>query len=156
MALMTPRRLLMISGILMLTGAAAHTFGFLAPKTDQGDIALENAMHLFHYPPGMGMSPTKLDVFMVVVFNMSVTFAGFGILNLVLAGARDLPAAILRRVIIVNIVWVAASIAVGAYYQVPPALISGILIEIPLIGALFAGKGNAATEPAKAGGRKRK
>jgi hypothetical protein len=78
------------------------------------------------------------DVHMTLVLAMSITFAALGILNLVLASSA-IPDALLRRIIRINAAWVAATIALSLYYKIPPPLISGVLIEIPLIAAMFRG-----------------
>lgn len=58
----------------------------------------------------------------------------------------DLPRILLRRVVCLNVVWVGASIALSWYYRVPPPLISGIVLEVPLIGALVARELRRGTE----------
>ncbi len=123
----------------MLLGATLHTIGFLMPKTDPGDIAVENVMRAFHYSMA-GMNPSKFDVFMALVLMMTVTFTGLGFLNLIMANAADVSSQTLRRIIVTNVLWGAASIALTAWYQVPPPLICGILTEIPLVAALLVKK----------------
>jgi hypothetical protein len=136
---LSPRRLLSISGVLMLLGATLHTIGNLTPPRDPSLIALENSMQSFRFSVGMGMNPSMLDVHMLLVLTMTVTFVGFGVLNLTLASANDISDRLLRRVIWINVLWVAASIGFSWFYRVPPPLISGIIIELPLLGALLAG-----------------
>jgi hypothetical protein len=133
---MSARRLLQISAILMLLGAVLHTIGNLSPPTDPRLIKLEEAMNGYTFDAGMSMHPSLRDVHMTLVLTMSITFAALGILNLVLASAA-IPDALLRRIIRINAAWVAASIALCIYYKVPPPLISGVVIEIPLIAAMF-------------------
>jgi hypothetical protein len=81
----------------MLPGATLHTIGILTPPRDPALLALENSMQSFRFGAGMGMNPSILDVHMLLV--LAVTFSGFGILNLTLAGPHDISERLLRRVI---------------------------------------------------------
>jgi hypothetical protein len=132
------RRLLSISAVLMLLTAALHTAGNLAPASDPSQIAVQNVMKAFRFHMGLGMNPSMFDAFMALVLIMTVTFSGFGVLNLALAADRNLPGPLLRRVVRINVLWVAVYTALCAYYRIPPPLICGILIEIPLVAALLA------------------
>src|ERR1700712_4008650 len=96
------RRLLSVSAVLMLLTAAAHTTGFLLPPSDAGVAATLNYMAGSHFDAGLGMKPSMRDAYMMIAMAMSVTFAGFGILNLLLAAARDLPARVLNLTIRLN------------------------------------------------------
>jgi hypothetical protein len=129
------RRFLSIAAVLMLLEAILHTIGFLLPVSDPALIALERSMRDFHFD--MSMNPSMFDAYMTLVLMMTITFTAFGILNLVLAAAPDIPAELLRRIVWVNAVWVAASIALSWFYGVPPPLICGIVAEVPRIGALL-------------------
>lgn len=86
----------------------------------------------------LSMNPPMFDVHMTLVLMMTITFMALGILNLVLATAPDLPVQLLRRVVWVNVVRVAASVALCWFYGVSPPLICGIVTEVPLAGALLA------------------
>jgi hypothetical protein len=97
-------------------------------------------MRSHHLELGLGMSPSMFDAFMLLVLIMTVTFVAFGVLNLVLAAAQDFPDRLLRLVIWINAVWVAAFIALSWFYRAPPPLLSGIVIEIPLLGAILVKK----------------
>ncbi|HVW07645.1 MAG TPA: hypothetical protein VHC90_03640 [Bryobacteraceae bacterium] len=129
------RGLLVASSILMLLGTVGHTIGNLSPSKDPAVIAAYAAMKSSHPAVGMGMTPSMFDVHMLLVLIMSVTFTAIAALNLALV--RALSDHALRRVIWINAIWVAAFTALCAWYQVPPPLISGILIELPLAAALL-------------------
>jgi len=129
------RRFLSIAAVLMLLEAILHTIGNLLPVTDPALIALEKSMRGYHFD--MSMNPSMFDAHMTLVLMMTITFAALGILNLVLAAAPDLPQRLLRRTIWVNIVWVAGSVALSWFYGIAPPLICGIVVEVPLIGALL-------------------
>jgi hypothetical protein len=134
---LSARLLLSISAVLMLLTAVMHTIGNLTPNTDPSVVELQNRMRSQHFALGLDMNPSMFDAFMLLVLIMTVTFVAFGVLNLVLASARDFPARLLRRAIWINVIWVAAYIALSWFYRVPPPLISGVVIELPLIGALL-------------------
>jgi hypothetical protein len=136
---LSPRLLLSVSAVAMLLVATLHTVGNLQPPGDPSLSALFATMRGFRYNLGMGMNPSMFDVHMLLVLTMTVTFVGLGVLNLMLARARDISDGLLRRIIWINFLWVGASIALSWFYRVPPPLISGIIIELPLIGALVAG-----------------
>jgi hypothetical protein len=135
----SPRLLLSVSAIVMLLVAILHTIGNLQPPGDPSLGALFDAMRAFRYNLGMGMNPSMSDVHMLLVLTMTVAFTGLGLLNLALAATRDLPSRLLRRVVLINALWVGAWIVMCWFYRVPPPLISGIIIELPLIGALLVG-----------------
>jgi hypothetical protein len=134
------RRLLIVTAVLMLLCAAAHTAGNMVPPTDPTEIELFRTMAAVHIPAGLGMTPSMLDVLYTLVLVMTLTFVALGVLNLVLAMAPDMTPRLLRRIILINAIWVAAFIALSAFYRIPPPLISGVVIEIPLLIALIPGK----------------
>jgi hypothetical protein len=135
---MTARRLLQISAILMLLSAVLHTVGNLSPPTDPVLIKLEAAMNGYTFDTGLSMHPSMRDFHMALALGMTITFAALGILNLVLASPA-IPGTLLRRIVRINAAWVAAFIALCLYYKVAPPLILGIVIEIPLVAAMFKG-----------------
>jgi hypothetical protein len=134
---LSSRRLLSIAAVLMLLTALLHTIGNLTANGDPGVINVENIMRNFRFTFGMGMNPSMFDVFMALVLIMTVTFIALGVLNLALAAAREMPDRLLRRIIWINLLWVAAFTALCWFYRIPPPLISGIVIELPLIAALL-------------------
>ncbi|HEY4089117.1 MAG TPA: hypothetical protein VGM43_24475 [Bryobacteraceae bacterium] len=129
------RGLLITSSILMLLGAAAHTVGNLLPPSDPAVVGIYAAMRSSYPKLGMGMNPSMLDVHMLLVLTMTVTFAAIALLNLALVRAISDQA--LQRVVWINVIWVAVFTSICAFYQVPPPLISGVLIELPLAAALL-------------------
>ncbi|HVV46508.1 MAG TPA: hypothetical protein VHC72_14945 [Bryobacteraceae bacterium] len=125
----------MTSSVLMLLGAVAHTAGNLLPPSDPAIVTSYAAMKRSWPQPGMGMNPSMFDVHMVLVLTMTITFAAIATLNLALVRCiSDQP---LRRLVWINVLWVTAFTSVCAWYRVPPPLISGILIELPLAAALL-------------------
>ena len=130
------RRLFSTAAVLMILTALAHTAGNLAPGSgDAAEKLILAAMGNYRLPMGMGMNPSMLDIFHSVVFTMSITFLALGAINLALAagGASD---PLLRRVAWLNAAWVAAFIALNVVCRIPPPLISGVVIELPLVAYL--------------------
>src|SRR5262245_57264381 len=106
--------------LLALTGVL-HTIGQFTP--DEPEIAAGlAAMRVSRLPRGMGMTPSLLDIFRDLAFTMTVTFFAIAALNAVVAWHRDTTAALLRSVALVNVVWMAAFVAVCFLYAVPPPL----------------------------------
>jgi hypothetical protein len=121
----------------MLLTALAHTAGNLAtaePSPEEG--AVTGAMRGYRLPMGMGMNPSMLDIFEDLVFTMSITFAALAAINLALAASAEVSDRALRRIAWVNLIWVAAFTALCWKYRIPPPLISGVLILLPLAGSV--------------------
>src|SRR4051794_38871596 len=138
MAIWKPgRRLFSTAALLMLLTAALHTIGNLSARPDAGaEEKLFADMAALHFPLGMGMSPSLRDVYMDLVFTMSITFAALGLLNLMVAGSTDVGADILRRMSWANAIWVGVFVILNVKYQIPPPLISGVVIELVVIASL--------------------
>ena len=112
--------------LLALTGVL-HTIGQFTP--DEPPIAAGlAAMRTSHLPMGMGMAPSLFDIFRGLAFTMTVTFFAIAALNAVAAWHRDTTAPLLRAVALVNVVWIAAFVAICYVYAVPPPLISGLAV----------------------------
>lgn len=131
------RRLLATAGVLLILTALAHTAGQFGPPSGSAELQLVAEMERFRIPLGLGMSPSMLGIYQALAFTMSVTFLALGAINLVLAGSPDTTARLIRRIVWVNFVWVAAFLAVSAVYRIPPPLISAAIIELPLLAALL-------------------
>ena len=135
------RRMFTLSCILILLAAAAHNTGFLMLKaTGPEDEKVLDAMKGFHNPMGMGMSPSFFDIFLALAFTMTVLMVALGVIGLVLAASRSVSSDVIRTMTWLYLVWVAAFIAEGVYYRVPPPIIFGALIEASLVAALLTGK----------------
>lgn len=135
------RRMFTVACILLLLATAAHNTGFLMLKaTGPEDARVLDAMKGFHNQMGMGMSPSFFDILLALAFTMSVLMAALAILGLFLAGSREVPNSLLRKVAWLYVLWMAGFTAVGFYYRVPPPIISGIVIEVALIAAAISAK----------------
>ncbi len=114
------------SVLLALTGVA-HTAGQFTPDEPELGAALA-AMRAAHLPMGMGMAPSLFDIFRDLAFTMSIAFFALAAFNVLIARHRDTTPALLRAATVLNLVWLAAFIALCWFYAVPPPLISGALV----------------------------
>jgi hypothetical protein len=122
----------------MILTAALHTAGNLAARQDSAEeIRVLAAMASLHFPLGMGMQPSLRDIYLDLVWTMSITMGALGVLNLVVAGSSELPDRVLRRVAWVNLIWVTGFLWLAWAQQVPPPLISGVVIEAFVIGSVI-------------------
>ena len=72
------------------------------------------------------MPPSLMDIYWILVFTMSITFAALGVVNLVLAANPNASLRLLRSVSLVNALWVGAFLILAWSYRVPPAFISAV------------------------------
>ena len=112
--------------LLALTGVA-HTAGQFTPDEPELGAALA-AMRAAHLPMGMGMAPSLFDIFRDLAFTMSIAFFALAAFNVLIARHRDTTPALLRAATVLNLVWLAAFIALCWFYAVPPPLSSGALV----------------------------
>ncbi len=112
--------------LLALTGVA-HTAGQFTPDEPELGAALA-AMRAAHLPMGIGMAPSLFDIFRDLAFTMSIAFFALAAFNVLIARHRDTTPALLRAATVLNLVWLAAFIALCWFYAVPPPLISGALV----------------------------
>ena len=112
--------------MLALTGVA-HTAGQFTPDEPELGAALA-AMRAAHLPMGIGMAPSLFDIFRDLAFTMSIAFFALAAFNVLIARHRDTTPALLRAATVLNLVWLAAFIALCWFYAVPPPLISGALV----------------------------
>jgi hypothetical protein len=132
------RRLFSMAAICMLLTAAAHTAGNVLPRRETPtEQKIRAEMRDLHFPLGMGMNPSLQDVYLTLVFTMSITLAALGLISLLIAASPEAPDPLLRAVAWANAVWVGALLALCWRYQVPPPLISAVVIELFTIGALI-------------------
>jgi len=85
-------------------------------------------MRAAHLPMGIGMAPSLFDIFRDLAFTMSIAFFALAAFNVLIARHRDTTPALLRAATVLNLVWLAAFIALCWFYAVPPPLISGALV----------------------------
>jgi len=131
------RRLFSSAGVLMILTAFAHTAGHFSPSSGPAEDQLVGAMRDFRMALGFGMNPSMLDIYSSLSLTMTITFVTLGTISLLLAGSADTTNRLLRRAGWVNATWVGAFLAVNAYYQIPPPLISAAIIELVLLAAVL-------------------
>ena len=132
------RRFFSAAAILMVLTALVHTAGNLASKPETtAELRLFTEMSDFRLPL-MGMNPSMQDILKDLTYIMSVTFAALGLINLLLAASSETSAILLRHISWINLLWVGAFLILNWGYRIPPALISGIVIEAAVIASLLA------------------
>lgn len=105
----------------MIVAAAAHTFGILAPAPERDSVLAINA-------------EVRIG-FWAFAFLGSITFAGLGAINLVVAAVGD--DRVIRATSWANLVWVGAFGVLCFHYWIPPPLILACVIELFVIGAII-------------------
>jgi len=130
------RRLFTIASLAMLLVAGLHTLGNLSTRPiDAREAAVQHAMRDYTIPLGMGMAPSLWGIFRLLVFTMTVTLVALAALALVLAADRQVPARALRRVAAALTITSGLLTAMCFFYQVPPPLISFVLVTLLYAGA---------------------
>ncbi|MCI0388383.1 MAG: hypothetical protein MOB07_06410 [Acidobacteria bacterium] len=131
------RRLFSIASILLILTAAAHTLGQFQPPPQTPEFAnLKSTMEAYTFDLGMGMKPSVNAIFDSLSFTMSITLFLLGLQNLLVAMV-DESGKMIRRFALVNIIGVGALIALYWYYQIPPPLISFVIVEIAFLLAIL-------------------
>jgi hypothetical protein len=132
------RRLFSTAAVLMLLTAAAHTAGGLASRPENDfERQVFASMDSLKLPVGMGMNPSLLDAYGDLMFTMSVTTAGLGLLNLVIASSKDATDRLLRSIGWTNAIWVAGFLALSWHYQILPPVIFATIIEVFVLAGLL-------------------
>ena len=121
------RRWFLAGSILMLLTGLAHTAGQFGPTPPGLEATLET-MRAARLDMGMGMMPSLFDILQDLTFTMSVTFFALAALNLLLAISADVTVRLQRRAALVNLVWLAAFVALCYHYSVPPPIICGAIM----------------------------
>jgi hypothetical protein len=135
------RRLFTTAALLMLLTAFAHTAGNMSHQALTAEEAqVFSAMAALRLAMGSGMNPSLLDLYWDLIWTMSVTFAALGVINLVAAASADVPDRVLRRIAIVNFLWVGVFLVLGWNYKIPPPLISAAIIEVFVAASLLPSK----------------
>ena len=131
------RRAFSLAAVLMLFTALAHTLGNIRPITDPEQRLLITQMAALRLPLGLNLTPNIWDIYQDLMFTMSITFLGLGLVNLAIGSHRDSTPALLGRVSKINLVWVLGFTALAAVFQITPAIISGALILVAIVVILL-------------------
>jgi hypothetical protein len=123
-----------------------HTLGntLSTPPADAEYVGMEAAMREYLVPLGLGMSPSVWDIYMSLVFTMSVCLLGMGAIGVVVASSQDATPRLLSRVAAALAAISAALTILYAVYQVTPALVSLAVVTVLFVIAAVTGRGRRA------------
>src|SRR5262245_60483939 len=135
------RRLFTIASLTTILVACLHAIGNSnTTPADAGEAAVIQAMTGYTVPLGMGMAPSFWDILRVLVHTMTVTLIALGAVGLTLAADRQVPSRVLRRVAVILTI-ASAVLSVFCYvHQIPPPLISFVVLMCLYVGAIFTTK----------------
>lgn len=121
----------------LIVVAVLHTFGhFGGGPQDPARLQLESAMDSYRFDI-LGMHPSASDITKSLSLTMSIFLVFVALLDLIVIAALSGDARALRRVAGVNVVGVAALVALFAYYQIPPPFMTLALVCVLfVVGAL--------------------
>lgn len=120
------------------TGPPALLFGVLEdPNADQA--ALFEIMSNAHADLGMGMTPSFLGIYVAFALTATITFAGLGLINVVVAAIPETPYLVLRGVAWVNLLWVGAFGILSWISRIPPPILFALVVEALLATWLVRG-----------------
>ena len=135
------RRLFTIASLTTILVACLHAIGNSnTTPVDARQAAVIQAMTGYTIPLGMGMAPSFWGIFRVLVHTMTVTLVALGAVGLALAGDRQVAARVLRRVAVILAIVSAVLSMVCYVHQIPPPLISFVVLVLLYGGAIFTTK----------------
>ena len=135
------RRLFTIASLTTILVACLHAIGNsnTAPA-DPAEAAVIQAMTGYTIPLGMGMAPSFWGIFRVLVHTMTVTLIALGAVGLTLAADRQVAARVVRRVAVILTVTSAVLSVICYVFQIPPPLISFVVLTLLYGGAILTTK----------------
>jgi hypothetical protein len=128
------RRLFSSAAALMAVMAVGHTVGILGGPADAEQTRLFADMNALHVDLGMGMAPSVNDIYEGFAWTATITFAGLGLINVIIAAIPETPYRVLRGVAWVDVVWVGAFGILSWIVRIPPPILFAAFIEA-LLGA---------------------
>jgi len=129
-------RLLMISTVLLLLVAAAHTSGvFSEPPDDPATRAVLDAMRGYTLELGLGMRPSLLDIQISLGLTMTLFLLFMVAVQVVAMTATEVGSPVRSRLILATTLANWALVALYAIYRVPPPLISFVVTSVFLTWA---------------------
>lgn len=139
MSLFSPgRRWLSAASLTMMVVAGLHTAGQFGAEPREPHVAEAlAAMRTARLPMGAGMVPSIFDIFRSLTFTMSVTVLALGALGLAVSADREASTRLLRRVAGLLALCSLALTGLYAFYQVPPALVSFVVVSALYVVAAF-------------------
>ncbi len=123
-------RLFSAASIGLILIAVLHTIGHFAPPPDDLIMtALLTAMKSYRFDLGLA-SPSMLEIFESLSLSVSLMLAWAGLTNLLIAHNAGLRDALMRRVCALNVLGIAALVALFGVYRVPPPAITLAIVDI--------------------------
>jgi len=136
------RRVFTVASVFLLLVAAAHTSGMFSTPTDPALRTVEAAMRGYRMDLGLGMTPSLWDVSQALGFTMSILLVALGVQNFVTVQLAGHVRGLVRRLSLVNVVFMGALAALYWAYRIPPPLVSFGLVLLLFVGAwIEAGSG---------------
>ena len=130
------RRLFSIASILLILTAVAHTLGHFSPESTTPEFTnLKSTMQAYQIDM-MGMKPSAHGILQSLSLTLTIMLLMLGLQNLLVAMV-DESGKMIRRFALVNIIGVAALVALYWYYRIPPPLVSFVIVEIVLLLAVL-------------------
>jgi hypothetical protein len=129
------RRFFTVASVLLVVVAGAHTTGMLSTPSDPAAKTVEAAMRAYHTDLGLGMSPSAWDVMHTLGFTMSILLVALGLQNLVTVHLAGHVAGLVRRLSLVNVVFMGALAALSWTYRIPPPFVSFVVVTLLFVGA---------------------
>jgi hypothetical protein len=116
--------------VALLLEAVAHTLGTLAPVPDDPAVqSVVTGMKGLVTPMGLGMAPSAWDVTRGLAYFMSIALVALGVLGLAVLDAAPDDRRLHRRVALVLLAANLAMLALWWHYQIPPPLISQVIVS---------------------------
>src|SRR5262245_8963783 len=135
------RRLFTIASLTTVLVACLHAIGNSnTTPVDAGEAAVIQAMTGYTIPLGMGMAPSFWDILRTLVHTMTVTLVALGAVGLTLAADRQVGARVLRKVAVILAISSAVMSVVCYIHQIPPPLISFVVLVLLYGSAIFTTK----------------
>ena len=113
----------------MVLMAVGHTVGILAGPANAEQARLFAAMSALHVDLGLGMAPSVNDIYQAFAWTATITFAGLGLINVIIAAIPETPYRVLRGVAWVDLFWVGAFGILGWIARIPPPILFAAVIE---------------------------
>ena len=130
------RRLFSIASILLILTAVAHTLGHFSPEPTTPEFTnLKSTMQAYQIDM-MGMKPSAHGILQSLSLTLTIMLLMLGLQNLLVAMV-DESGKMIRRFALVNIIGVAALVAIYWYYRIPPPLVSFVIVEIVFLLAVL-------------------
>ena len=124
------RRTFVVASVFLMLVGVLHSLGHFMPQpADPALAAIEASLRAYHYPLGLGFSPSLMDIQDSLSLTMSIALLWLGLMG-TLVGLSDASPQVLRRMTFMNLAGCAGLMALFAYYRIPPPFVSVALVEV--------------------------